>query len=171
MDIIITKGGKQDRIEARRSDGSVSSFPFPHKGPIPHDVVHFIVESALGLHRGFWGMVAAGRDPEDIGAMSKLAGHASAKRAVVPDPEFVEIIQVERLVEAFEADQWGGGSDNDAVRAMATSGCAQSCVAPIAVSNEQADAIRRDLHLFLERWRTANGGESLVLHWAVPVSA
>ena len=25
MDIIITKGGKQDRIEARRSDGSVAA--------------------------------------------------------------------------------------------------------------------------------------------------
>jgi hypothetical protein len=171
MDIIITKGERQDRIEARRSDGSVASFRLPHKGPVPHDVVHYVVERAIGGDRGFWGLVAAGADPEEIGAMAKAAGHASAKRAQRPDPGFVTIIQIEPLVEAFEADQWGGGNDNDAVRAMAAAGCEQSLVAPVDISDAAINAARGAIADFHARWRDAAVGTNETLEWELPVRA
>lgn len=171
MQIIITKGEKQDRIEARRGDGSSAAFTFPHKGPVPHDMVHYFVERALGEDRGFWGMVAGGAEPEEIGAMAKAAGHASAKRAEVPDESFVPIIQVERLVEAFEADQWGGGSDNDAVRAMAASGCQQSLVPPVAIDDGQVDAVRGAIADFQSRWLAAPVGHRETMMWELPVRA
>src|SRR5437016_10106782 len=112
MEIRITKGTTSDRVEVRRSDGSRADTNFPKKGPIPHDVVHFFVESELGVVEGFWGMVASGRHPEEIQDVAKAAGHASASRASAPDPSIVPIVQAERIVECFEADLWGGGGDS-----------------------------------------------------------
>ena len=84
MRIIITKGERDDRIEVLRADGSGASTRFPRKGPVPHDATHYVVESGLGITKGFWGLVAAGRHPEEIAEIAKAAGHASAKRASRP---------------------------------------------------------------------------------------
>ncbi|WP_118857916.1 hypothetical protein [Sphingomonas mesophila] len=165
MDIVITKGEREDRIEARRGDGSVAAFRLPHKGPVPHDVVHFFVERALGRRDGFWGMVAAGRDPAEIGDLAKAAGHASAKRARAPDADFVAIIQVERLVEAFEADLWGGGDGHDGVRSMAAAGCAQSLVAPMAIDGATIDQVRGEIADFRDRWVALLAGATVTLDW------
>ena len=70
MRIIITRGERSDRIDAHRRDGSNVSASFPHKGPIPHDAVHFFVESELGIADGFWGLVASGRHPEEIAVIA-----------------------------------------------------------------------------------------------------
>ena len=114
MRISITKGDKEDRLEMERADGTRASTRFPHKGPIPHDFVHYAVESELGIDRGFWGLVEAGHHPEEIQEIAKAAGHASAKRAEVPAADFVPAIQAERIVEAFEADHWSGGQGDPA---------------------------------------------------------
>lgn len=53
--------GARDRIYATRDDGSEVSWSFPTYGEaLPHDTVHLVVESILGLRQGFWGRVAAG---------------------------------------------------------------------------------------------------------------
>src|SRR3954453_22084071 len=108
MQITITKGERGDRIDAIRADGSSVTTTFPHKGPIPHDAVHFYVESELGLDRGFWGMVASGKHPEEVQDIAKAGGHASASRGRAPDADIIELIQAERAVECFEADLWSG---------------------------------------------------------------
>jgi hypothetical protein len=78
LQITITKGAKTDWVEIARPDGAPTHFEFPKKGPVPHDAVHLFVETALGLTRGFWGMVADGGAPADIQDIAKAAGHASA---------------------------------------------------------------------------------------------
>ena len=165
MDIVITKGEAADRIAVRREDGSNASFGLPHKGPVPHDVVHYFVERALGQGDGFWGKVAAGIDPEQIGAMAKAAGHASAKRVREPDPGFVEIVRIERLVEAFEADLWCGGEGHDGVRDMAAAGCAQSLVAPLDLDGSLIDRVREEIAVFARRWGALTPGGSMQLQW------
>ncbi|WP_305016849.1 isocitrate lyase/phosphoenolpyruvate mutase family protein [Mycobacterium tuberculosis] len=50
---------------------------FPKKGFIPHDAVHVFVERELGLKDAFWGMVKAGRHPEEIaGTLTEFADQA-----------------------------------------------------------------------------------------------
>lgn len=171
MHIIVTKGERGDRIEARRADGSAVGFDLPKKGPVPHDVTHLLVERQFGIERGFWGMVAGGADPAEIGAMAKAAGHASAKRASPPDPSFVPIIQTERLVEAFEADMWSGGGDADSIRAMAASGCEQSHVPPLAVDDAGIDAVRAAMTQFGKRWADLGVGETEELRWESPAAS
>lgn len=165
MQIRLTRGERADRIEARRDDGTFASELVPEKGPIAHDLVHFVVESELGFDRGFWGLVAAGHAPELIAEMAKAAGHASAKRATEPDPQFVQAIQVERIVESFEAEFWSRGDDNDALRAMAEAGCEQSLVACPALDDDSIDRARDRLVALADEWARLAVGETLLLDW------
>jgi hypothetical protein len=149
-----------------RVDGSRASTRFPHKGPIPHDFVHYAVESELGIDRGFWGLVESGRHPEEVQDIAKAAGHASAKRAEVPAADFVPAIQAERIVEAFEADHWSGGTgDPGGVIYMAEAGCEQSLVPPAPMDELAVARIRDRIADFGARWAALPTGEAIVLEW------
>lgn len=165
MQILVTKGERADRIEARRDDGSIGRETVPQKGPVAHDLVHYVVESEFGFDRGFWGLVAAGNAPERIAEMAKQAGHASAKRAVKPDPDFVQAIQVERIVEAFEAELWSQGDNNDSLRAMAQAGCDQSLVSCPELGDVAIQRARTKLRALAEQWTQAAIGETLTIEW------
>lgn len=165
MQILVTKGDKADWIEVRRGDGSVEREHVPHKGPVAHDLVHFAVETELGMVRGFWGLVAEGHAPQRIADMAKTAGHASAKRAETPDPDFVQAIQVERIVESFEAEFWSRGADNDALRSMARAGCDQSLVPCPELADEALERTRSRLSDLAEQWAGLGVGETLTLCW------
>jgi hypothetical protein len=166
MRITITKGERGDRIEALRGDNSHVATTFPKKGPLPHDLVHFVVESELAIRDGFWGMVAGGRHPEEIADFAKAAGHASAKRAGIPDASIVAIVQAERAVECFEADLWGGShGDPQTFRDVIAAGCAQSLVPALGLSDESLQRIRARLVELRGQWAKLARGESLVLDW------
>lgn len=166
MRIAITKGDKDDRLDVERDDGTKVSARFAHKGPIPHDFVHLAVESELGFERGFWGLVAAGRDPGEIQAMAKAAGHASAKRGQAVAGHFVQAVQAERAVEAFEADHWSGATGDPAgVAYMADSGCEQSLVPPLALDEDQVARIRARIENFAAQWSALPVGQALGMNW------
>ncbi|HVJ71308.1 MAG TPA: hypothetical protein VM531_07380 [Sphingomicrobium sp.] len=161
----MTKGERADWIEARRDDGTVERENVPHKGPVAHDLVHFAVETELAMDRGFWGLIAAGHAPQQIVEIAKSAGHASAKRASMPDPHFVQAIQVERIVESFEAESWSGGADNDSLRAMAEAGCDQSLVGCPLLTDEMIDRVRSRLSDLADQWAKLAVGGTLSLDW------
>jgi hypothetical protein len=165
MRIVVTKGERADWIEATRDDGSVARESVPQKGPVAHDLVHFAVETELAFDRGFWGLVAAGNAPERIAEMAKEAGHASAKRAEKPDPHFVQAIQVERIVEAYEAELWSLGDDNDALRAMVQAGCDQSLVSCPDLDDDAIERARARLIALADQWAKLTVGESLAVEW------
>lgn len=166
MRISITKGESEDRLDMVRADGTGASTRFPHKGPIPHDFVHYAVESELVIDRGFWGLVDAGHHPEEIQDIAKAAGHASAKRADVPAEEFVPAIQSERIVEAFEADHWSGGQGDPAgVAYMAEAGCEQSLVPMPPMDDAAVARIRAQITDFAARWKALGPGETITLEW------
>ena len=166
MRITITKGEREDEIEAVRADGSSVRTSFPHKGPIPHDAVHFYVESSLSIRDGFWGMIAAGRHPEEVQEIAKAGGHASAKRGTVPQTSIVRLVQAERVVECFEADLWSGSCTSaDTIRDAVAAGCAQSSVPQIEISDDAIAAIQSKLRDLAKQWPQTAQGERLVLDW------
>jgi hypothetical protein len=165
MWIAITKGLRQDRIVVTRADGSLAETVFLHKGPVPHDAVHWFVERELGLSRGFWGMVAGGQHPEAIAEIAKAGGHASAKRARSPDAEIVELLQAERLTECFEADLWSvGGAAADLI-AVAETACGYSHVPLPRLNAVAVERIRAELGKFAREWIAAPQGHVAVLEW------
>ena len=61
MQVAFRKSPPAHAITIRRGDGVTLLLRSPtRKFPLPHDLVHFIVERTLGLKDGFWGTVAAG---------------------------------------------------------------------------------------------------------------
>ena len=165
MEVAITKGAKADTIDIRRSAGEAVRFTFPKKGPIPHDCVHLIVEQALELRRGFWGMVAAGVDPGEIQKIAKAAGHPSAKRAQIPDQSIIELLQAERIVECFEADFWGAPADCNTFRSVADVACSASFVPTPTLSDDTILAIREQVARFAEKWIDAPPGTRFDLYY------
>lgn len=166
MRIEIAKGAREDRIAITRADGSRVETRFPKKGPLPHDAVHWFVERELGLAKGFWGMVAAGLHPDEIQEIAKAAGHASAKRAGLPDAEIVELLQAERLVECFEADLWSPGGSAADLAALGESACCFSHVpAPVGFNEATANRIRSALGGFARDWIAAPQGYCAALEW------
>lgn len=166
MEITITKGQSEDRIAICHADGRRVETTFPKKGFIPHDAVHVFVERELGLKTAFWGMVATGRHPEEIAGIAKEAGHASASRNTVPAASIVELLQAERLVECFEADQWSGssGAVEDLI-AMAEVACTSSHVPLPAMKAAQVAAIRAEIIAFARNWVAAPVGHVARFDW------
>ncbi|MEY4054739.1 MAG: hypothetical protein RL519_74 [Pseudomonadota bacterium] len=166
MEITITKGQAEDRIVIDHGDGRRMDTTFPKKGFIPHDAAHLFVEAELGLTGAFWGMVADGRHPEEIAGIAKAAGHASASRNTVPDGSIVELLQAERLVECFEADQWSGsaGAIEDLL-AMAEVACASSHVAMPPINHGQVQSIRTAIVEFAKEWMAAPLGHTASFTW------
>ena len=92
MKLIFTKrDGKYDDLAIERDGRRDRDDPMPKQGIIPHDMVHYAIESTLA-HRGFLTMVAEGE------AASFTTTGGDAEEAV------------ERLVENFQAEMWGGAS-------------------------------------------------------------
>ena len=168
MRIEITKGSRDDAIRIVRRDGSTAATRFPKKGPIPHDAVHWFVERGLGLNDAFWGKIAKGAHPEELAALAKAAGHASASRAGDPAAGIVELLQAERLVECFEAELWcmaGGEADDAGLIALAETACAASRVPVPALTPATIAAIRGPLGAFAADWSAAPQGHTVVLDW------
>lgn len=90
MQLIFTKGpGKHDTMQVIRNGTLGESIECPKQGIIPHDMVHYAVESTLHK-RGFIRRVLDG----DAGSFGMEAE--------------AESDGVERLVEVFQADGWSG---------------------------------------------------------------
>lgn len=165
MRIRFTKGANSDTVAVTRVDGSAARFSFPHKGPVPHDAFHLAVESELGLARGFWGLVAGGMEPAEVGALAAAGGHASAKRARLPDASIVELLQPERLVECFEAESWSAGEDDDGIRLMAEAGWSASHVPPLPLEAGAMARIRDTMAHFAAEWAAIPPGGALERTW------
>jgi hypothetical protein len=165
MIVTITKQRDHDRILIDRPDRPPVETRFPKKGSVPHDAVHFIVERALGLRRGFWGLIAYGRDPEAIQTLAKEAGHASASRATPPAPHIVELLQAERLVECFEAALWDGGADPATLRDIARVACESSFVALPPLDDATILAIMVQVRELHAGWANAPVGHAIRYDW------
>jgi hypothetical protein len=106
MQLIAHKLGKSDKLDRltyRRADGSMTEAVMPRQGILPHDLIHYVVESGLGLRHGFTGMVARGANV----TFAMETTHDPAGKDVQ-----TEAIQVEAIVEALQSQLWSGQFDN-----------------------------------------------------------
>lgn len=165
LTITLTKGPRDDHIAIARADGSTAQTRFPHKGPVPHDAVHYFVERGLDLPRAFWGLIAAGHHPEEIAELAKAQGHASAARAQVPGAEIVELLQAERLVECFEAQLWSQAAPDAAFMDIARVACESSHVPLPPVSLDRCNAVMDEIFAFASTWIAAPTGHAATLEW------
>jgi len=146
MRLVFTKGaGKNDRLEMIHADGRSEWLDCPKQGIIPHDMVHYAVESVLGA-RGFIARVAAG----EAAAFTMEGGRESDG--------------VERLVEALQGDGWSGGTaPAGEVLDLYRVTCEARACPMLPVDAAAIDAIRERIAELTVAWNSVPVGGTLAL--------
>ena len=146
MQLVFTKGaGKYDRMEIARGDGAVERIDCPKQGIIPHDMVHYAVESTLEK-RGFLTRVREGERAD-----MRMRGEAESDG-------------VERLVEVIQGDAWSGGaSDAAAMLDLYRVTCDARACPMLDVDPGDIEAIRARMAELTAQWNALAVGHSLSL--------
>ena len=152
MKLTFTKGkGKFDRLDITTMAGPQPPIECPKQGIIPHDMVHFAVESEVTT-LGFLGGIAAG------GGQGFTAGDDNPHHRAV-----------ERLVETVQAEAWAGtASADDDFIALYQVTCAARGDVPLALDAAIIAAIRARLAALTARWQAVAVGGSISLVLDVP---
>jgi hypothetical protein len=105
---------RRHRIYVTRRDGTSIFWDFPSYGDrLPHDLVHLVVETELGIARGFWGMVDRGTQVSLIDNQATLVRHG---RPLVEQPgiDLSDLLRAEEAVAHLEStsasEQWTEGA-------------------------------------------------------------
>ena len=145
MRLTFTKrDGKYDDLVIEREGREPEKISNPKQRIIPHDMVHYGVESVLS-HRGFLSLVAEGQ-----GAVFATVGGESEDA-------------VERLVEAFQAEMWGGRVSAEELLDAYRLGCEARGHGAVPVSADDVEAVRTRLDELTEQWDAVPVGGSLAL--------
>ena len=148
MQLVFTKGsGKYDKMNLIRPGAAAESVECPKQGIIPHEMVHYAVESVL-QKRGFIARVAEGEA-------------VAFQMASEPETDGVE-----RLVEVFQADGWSGwsSSPDDMLDLYKTTCSAKQCP-PLAIGSADIEAVRGRILELTEQWQAVPVGKSLSLQF------
>lgn len=140
------RGGKYDDLTIERPGVAPETIQCPKQGIIPHDMVHYAVESVLA-HRGFLGMVAGG----DAAVFATQGGESEEA--------------IERLVESFQAEMWGGRVPAAELLATYELACEARGHAAAPVTTEDVESIRASLDELTARWSTVAVGESMTVEF------
>jgi hypothetical protein len=144
MRLIFTKrDGKYDDLTVEREGRASAKIACPKQGIIPHDMVHFAVESVLS-HRGFLSLLEEAETPG-----YRLRGEAGEEA-------------VERLVECFQAEMWGGRVSAAELLDSYALACEAKSHEAVRVSQDDVVAIRGCLDELTERWEQVPINASLV---------
>lgn len=146
MKLVFTKGkGKFDRLEVLRDNKPPEVIDCPKQRIIPHDMVHYAVESVLEA-RGFLSRVHAG---ENVSFQMQAEPQSDA---------------VERLVEVFQGDAWSGGSTpaREMLDLYEVTCNARSCPM-LPVDEDAVLAVRARISQLTEQWAAVAVGGTLEL--------
>ena len=143
-------------LKCIRNDGSVTwqRVDDNHAAFFPlHDLTHYAVETELGFHRGFFGLLAEGWD------IAETTGNTA--RGPLPN----EALEVEYLVSAFSAERAGGAAaSTEEFNQLATTFAAgKGMPAPRQLSDEELARVRARFADLAMRWRALPAGETLAL--------
>ncbi len=144
---IVKRADGSGVLRCTRDDGSVTwQKQAKHSAYFAlHDMTHFSVETVLGYHRGFFGLIAEGWEIEDT--------EGNGPRGALPP----EAIEVEKIVGLFDAERAGGErwSAGDF-----------SSVAPRKLTEAELDRVRALRSELFARWAAVKTGDALELEFA-----
>lgn len=134
MRLTFAKGtDRYDHLQIERDGLPQETVHCPKQGIIPHDMIHYAVESVVP-HRGFMSLLKEGK-PADYSTQGDETANA-----------------IERLVETFQAEMWSGRVATADVIAMYEHGCTASGHVVAPVSGPDVEAIRRRIDELAEAW-------------------
>ena len=131
---------------------------------LPHDLAHFVVEDALGLEAGLWGVLAAGGMFGHAKVIEgRRAPHFAKRSQAVVDAAGDRLSQAEMLTR-FVCDLALDGAQSDVRRLKASAGERWWR----ATSAEQLETACSALRETSVRWRDLRTGEPLTVFWRLP---
>ncbi len=116
-----------------------------------HDLMHYAVETVLGLDNAFIGLIAAGRD---------IADFEKDAKAWLP----TEAIVVETIVGQLLYERAGSAS-RDEFQDAVSAACAGLGVTAPTLTVARVDAARARFEELLAAWRALPAGETMELPW------
>ena len=125
-----SQSDKYDRLRFVRQDGTSTECPMPRQGILPHDLIHYVVESALPLQHGFISQLARGAEAQFV-----MDAIHDAKNQDVE----TEAVQAEAIVEGLQSQLWSGAFDRDYFMDGAASACTARGKTPFDFSRVAAD--------------------------------
>jgi hypothetical protein len=177
----IRSGERRYGMRIERADAPVLVMnPAPGFDPdLPHDMVHFVVEAALGLKTGVFGQIAAGGDAgsfhvEAGAALSAKERQRAARKQVVKGAKLIKSQGREgelSEIAAFLFDiGWRSSQRPDSPAQRAALGGAERMRAGLSPDERaRIDAARPHVFEAFERlskaWRALPVGEALILEW------
>lgn len=145
MKLTFTKrDGKYDELLIRRNNGEAEKVMCPKQGILPHDMIHYAVESVLS-HRGFFSLVRDGQSA-DFTAMGGDEEEA-----------------IERLVETFQAELWSARVPTADLLSTYEQACDARGHRITKVRHADIHAIRSRLGELSERWSALAPNETMTL--------
>jgi hypothetical protein len=163
MKLIAEKRSRTDKYDVLRfvrNNGTCTDAVMPRQGILPHDLLHYVVESALPLKHGFLSLLARGADAQ----FAMEAAHDAANLQVE-----TEAVQAEAIVEGLQAQLWSGAFDQQAFVAGAALACAARDKQPFDFAGLAIDlkAALYDRALALhEKWSAAPYYSTLSLEFS-----
>jgi hypothetical protein len=161
MKLIAEKRSSSDRYDVLRmvrNNGSCTETLMPRQDVLPHDLLHYVVESALPLRQGFLSQLALGHEAEPL----TRAVHDPANRALAP-----EAAQAEAIVEQLQQQLSAGRFDLDAFLDAAARACAVRAQPPFDFSAYDVRSCLYERALALHRqWSTAPWFSTLSLEFS-----
>jgi hypothetical protein len=154
MRITLTKKAARNRMVCTRDDGSYTQSDLGPSLPF-HDLAHYVVETTLNLKQGFYGHIASGYSPEQLGSSDVI-------KTLPIESWFAEV-----LARALGSLHSGACSTeqfptlvNDEMRRF---NHAESKTPSSAV----ATSLLREYQSLLDRWEALREGESLKLEFSL----
>jgi hypothetical protein len=96
--------GGRDHIYVQRANGTELHWQFPTYGDgLPHDLVHLVVESGLGMTGGFWGLIDDGAEITLVDNEATIVGASD---------DWSGLRLAEAAVASFGAESSGGVAQN-----------------------------------------------------------
>jgi hypothetical protein len=134
----------------RQDDKNAAFFPL-------HDLTHYAVETELGFHRGFYGLIAEGWE------IAETTG--KTERGNLPD----EALEVEYLVAAFSAERAGGvvATTEEFNKLAATFASASGLSPPRPLTHQDMAQTRARFEELAMQWRILPRGATLELNFPV----
>jgi hypothetical protein len=176
----IRSGERRYSMRIERADAPVLAMdPAPGFDPdLPHDMVHFAVEAALGLKTGVFGQIAAGGDAGsfhvEAGDLSAKERQRAARKQVAKGAKLIKAQGREgelSEIAAFLFDiGWRSSTRPDSAAQRAALGEAERTRAGLSTDERaRIDAARprvfADFDRFSAAWRALPVGGVLILEW------
>jgi hypothetical protein len=118
-----------------------------------HDLTHYAVESTLGHHRGFFGLVAGGWDLTDF-------GRPWPKGPLPPDLDPSELIVGFLDLERATGHRWTAADLNEKLTIALGANAKRSLV-----TDAQLAAVRATMAELFDRWQAVAPGDALELQF------